>query len=158
MSKKPTVTFPEVGNDFFKTNGVDTRIFDPTPSLTRQEFMDECDINLLLARYEKHGTSINGLSNNLPPMYLDFTELPDSLLGYMEFMDKAQDAFMTLPATVRREFDNNAHLFCDFASDPGNLDQMREWGLAPPAKVPDAPKEPVPPPAPAPAPTSSSSS
>lgn len=157
MSKN-SPKFPDAYHDFAKTNGVDTRIFDVGESLTRQEFAEECDINSLMARYEKHGTGINHLVNTAAPMYLDFNELPDTLLGYMEFMDKAQNAFMTLPALVRREFDNNAHLFCDFAANPENLDQMREWGLAPPkepVKTPESPPAPAPAPAPAAAPAAS---
>lgn len=134
MTKKATFRSE---NDFYKTNGYDATIFDVGESLTRQEFAEECDINSLMARYEKHGTSINGLASNVAPSYIDFSSIPDTLLGYMQFMDDAQAAFMTLPAGVRREFDNSAHLFCDFASDPGNLDQMRAWGLAPPAPSPE---------------------
>jgi hypothetical protein len=70
------------------------------------------------------------------PVYYDFTEMPDTLLGYMQLMEQADNAFMTLPASVRREFDNDAAAFVDFASDPSNLEQMRDWGLAPPAPTP----------------------
>jgi hypothetical protein len=65
-------------------------------------------------------------------MYVDFTEMPTNLMDYMAFMDGAEKAFMSLPAVVRKEFDNSAVAFVDFASDPKNLDQMRGWGLAPP--------------------------
>jgi hypothetical protein len=58
----------------------------------------------------------------------------------MRQLDDAQAAFMRLPAKVRREFDNNAHWFVEFASDPSNLGQMQEWGLAP---VPEAPAVPA---------------
>lgn len=126
--------FPQAVHDFAKSNGVFTGTVNNEPSLTRQEFKDECDINSLMARYEGHVTG--GPGNLMPaePMYIDFANLPQDLMGYLAFMDDAQAAFMSLPAMVRREFDNSPHEFVAFASDPGNLDQMRTWGLAAPAK------------------------
>lgn len=100
--------------------------------MTRQEFKDECDINVLLAQYEKNGT--------LPPLrpgspqYLDVSEIPN-LQESLQLMREAEDAFMRLPASVRREFDNNAVEFVEFATDPANIGKLREWGLAPPAEV-----------------------
>lgn len=136
--------------EFYVNNGERGETFvDPKlPSLTRQEFAEECDINALMKRYEGH--AIGGPGNLAPaePMYVDFAELPQDLLGYMNFMEDAQRSFMTLPAHVRRDFDNNAYEFVAFASDPGNLEQMRSWGLAPPAKAPPLPREGVPQPPP----------
>ena len=137
MSKKST--FPTVVSDFYKSNGVDTVFNTVGPSLTRQEFAEECDINALMARYEGH--VIGGPGNMAPaePMYADFGNMPKTLLEYMDFMNMAEAEFMRLPAVVRREFDNSAHMFVEFASNPENLEQMRTWGLAPPAKAPEAP-------------------
>jgi hypothetical protein len=101
--------------------------------LTRQEFADECDINVLMATYERGG-ALNHF-NRLTPEFLDVTEVPD-LATALSYFDDAQRAFMSLSATVRREFDNDAVKFVDFAQDPSNLEKMREWGLAPPAAVP----------------------
>lgn len=146
-------TFPKVSNDFYKSNGVDTVFNTEGPSLTRQEFAEECDINVLMSKYDTHVIGGPGNLSPMEPMYADFTQVPDTLLGYMNFMDEAQRNFMSLPARVRREFDNNAHEFVAYASDPANLEQMRAWGLAPPAKPPEpAPvASPVPAPAPDPA-------
>jgi hypothetical protein len=131
--------YPQATYDFYKSNGSDTVVFNREPSLTRQEFAEECDINTLMKRYEGHGQTINYLLAQPAQggMYLDFAELPQDLMGYMQFMDKAKVAFMTLPAIVRKEFDNDPIMFCDFASDPENLEQMRAWDLAPKAKIPE---------------------
>lgn len=107
------------------------------PSMTRQEFADECDVNALMARYDKVGVW------PLPPvdkapMYLDLTEVPDNLLDVMNMMVDAEAAFMSLPAVVRRDFENDPMQFVAFASDPQNLEKMREYGLAPPPA--EAPK------------------
>lgn len=99
------------------------------PSLTRQEFADDCDINTLMAKYETTGT-INHF-NRQTPQYLDLGDVPD-LQTSLSILHDATAAFMQLPATVRREFDNDPVKFVQFAADEKNLDKMREWGLAAP--------------------------
>ncbi|AKI26921.1 internal scaffolding protein VP3 [Gokushovirinae Fen672_31] len=106
------------------------------PTLTRQEFAEECDVNAIMERYETTGVLPNVVGQ---PFYYDFTTLPTDMMSAMDVMRNATDAFYTLPAKVRKEFDNDAAAFVDFASDPDNLDQMRSWGLAPQAK----PEEPL---------------
>jgi len=106
------------------------------PSLTRQEFADECDINQIMLRFEKG--DVPGFEPRVP-MYVDLTVLPADLQSSLAVLDAAQASFMSLPASVRREFDNDPHLFVAFAQDPGNLEQMRTWGLSPPDQVPPAP-------------------
>lgn len=102
------------------------------PSLTRQEFADECDVNALMARYEKTGEMIPGRQMR-EPVYLDLSEVPD-LHTAMNVMRDAEAGFMSLPASVRRVFENDVMSFVKFAEDPENLEQMREWGLAKPAE------------------------
>lgn len=106
--------------------------------MCRQEFADECDINVLMATYEK--TGVLNHFNRATPQFLDVSEIPDLQLA-MEVLHNATDAFMTLPAVVRREFDNDAVKFVEYAQDPKNVERMREWGLARPAPVEDKPIE-----------------
>lgn len=120
-------------------------------TMTRQEFQQECDINYLIDRYEKVGVISH--MNPTPPQFLDVSEVPD-LLEAQRILAAAGEAFMTLPAKVRREFDNDATQFVMFAQDPANVGQMREWGLAAPEKAPEPPMRvevvnPAPPPDPA---------
>lgn len=123
-------------SDFRKSNGGDYVIRDWEPSLTRQEFADECDINTIMARYEAGGAISH--VNRAEPMYLDTTMYPD-LRGAMDLFREAALSFNALPAAVRKEFDNDPQLFVDFASDPANIGRMREWGLAPPEPTPEPP-------------------
>lgn len=152
MTKK--VPFPQALHDFEKGNGSVTLFVTVGPSLTRQEFVEECDINSIMKKYEGHahgGPNGLGFHPDVVRTYVDFAEAPQTLLEFMTFMNEAQSAFMTLPAAVRKEFDNDAPAFVDFASDPRNLEQMREWGLAPPAKPSEVPPVSPAPAAPAPA-------
>lgn len=132
-------TFPNATHDFHKSNGGEFGTVNREPSLTRAEFAEECDINQLMKRYDGHVTGGPGNLAPAVPIYLDWTEMPQDLMGYLNFIQAAEQSFMALPAVVRKEFDNSAIDFVAFASDPENLGQMREWGLAPPAKAPDAP-------------------
>lgn len=102
------------------------------PSLTRQEFAGECDINEIMKRNEP----VTNFFDRREPVYMDLTDMPTDLQGTLNLVIEAEQAFMRLNANIRREFNNDAVQFVEFASDPGNLDQMREWGLAPPAPTP----------------------
>ncbi|AXH74345.1 MAG: internal scaffolding protein [Microviridae sp.] len=133
--------------DFYKPHAHKEH-YDFGPSLTRQEFAEECDINVIMKRFENTGQLP---ANTREPVYMDLTDMPTDLMSSLEMLRAAEKAFMTLPAVVRKEFDNSPEMFVAFASDRGNLEQLREWGLAPAAEVLDAPKEPVPA-APVPAP------
>lgn len=142
MSDKPDL--PVAINDFYKVNAPSANYalcFDDVPSLTRQEFADECDINNIMRSYERTGV-INWFSQR-PPAFVDFTSVPTSLMEFMSQMHDAENAFMQLPADVRKMMDNDPVKFVDYAADPKNIDQMRAWGLAPqpvqePPVVPDS--------------------
>lgn len=102
------------------------------PSKTRQEFADECDINKIMERYDVSAGLIPFPDARQEPRYFDCSEVPD-LQSAMNGIMAAEEAFMTLPAKVRAEFENDPVRFVEFACDPENLDQMRDWKLAPPA-------------------------
>lgn len=108
------------------------------PSLTRQEFAAECDINNLMAQYEKTGMLPATTAGE--PRYLDVSDVPDLMQAHA-ILAEATSAFMLLPATVRRDFDNDPVKFISFAENPENLDKMREWKLAPPAPVEPPPQK-----------------
>lgn len=149
MSKVSKYHGAQAENDFHKSNGSSTTVYNTEPSLTRQEFAEECDINVLMARTNAFVVGGPGMMAPREPLYFDFADTPQDLMGYLEFIKEAEDKFMALPAQVRKEFDNSAVEFVAYASDPDNLEQMRSWGLAPPAKAPEKPAAVEPPSAPA---------
>lgn len=103
----------------FKTSG---------PSRTQQHFKQECDINQIMAKYEKTGT-VSHLAK-YQGQYGDFAIIPDFHTA-MDTMLAAQEMFMELPAKVRERFGNDAGEFVEFATKKENLDELREMGLAP---------------------------
>lgn len=131
----------EISSMYVQKDELDRRFYldcSNLPSLTRQEFAEDCDINILMSRYEKTGV-INHF-NNSTPQYLDITDLPD-LQGSLTILADAKTAFMRLPAVTRREFDNDPVKFVEFAGDAKNLDKLREWGLAAPLPVDPPPQK-----------------
>lgn len=118
-------------------------------SRTRQEFKKECDVNEIMRRFKVTGVMPVG---NATPRYLDCSAVPN-FQDAMQILIDAENAFMRLPALVRKEFDNDPQAFVAFAQDGANLGKLREWGLAEPEKAPDGPMKvevvnaPPPPPA-----------
>lgn len=98
------------------------------PSRTRQEFADECDINVLMQKFE--ATGVVSHVNERQPMYLDLSEGVPDLREALDTVRAATESFMSLPARARAEFDNDPVKFVEFAQDPANSEQMVKWGLA----------------------------
>ena len=98
------------------------------PSMAQQQFKEECDINNIMAKYQKSGLVTHVAKYQ--GKYDDFTVLPDFKTA-LDTMNEAQEMFLTIPSEIRREFDNDPGKFVEFATDPDNLDELREMGLAP---------------------------
>lgn len=143
----------------------DTAKYDPgvdcsvEPSLTKQEFRDECDINVLMARYEKTGIPPDHFASGTP-RYGDFTDVPD-YHSAMNTVIQAQTLFEALPARVRERFGNDPAQMLDFLRDPENKAEAIELGLVDRPADPEPPTrvevvQPAEPPAPPPQPPAAS--
>lgn len=130
----------------------DVPYVDHEPSLTRQEFAAECEINNIMKNYEATGIIPTSYRE---PIYWDADQVPANLQEAMSAMMYANDLFMQLGAPIRREFEDDAVKFVEFASNPDNKAKLKEWGLTAPEKLPDAPirVEVVAPPTPPPGPS-----
>lgn len=102
-------------------------------SRTQQNLKDECDVNIIMKKYQKTGVLTH--VREKAGQYGDFSEVPDYKAGIERIM--AADAlFAELPAKIRDRFSNDPSEFIEFASNPENLDEMRTLGLAPAKQVP----------------------
>lgn len=137
MSKAFTRQGGSLSSMYVEHDPVDVR-FDE-PSRTRQEFADECDINVLMRKFEATGTVSH--VNPVQPYYADVGDGVPDLRAALDIVREANVAFMSLPARARAEFDNDPVKFVEFAGDPANLERMREWGLAPPPQVEPPPQK-----------------
>ncbi|AXH77007.1 MAG: internal scaffolding protein [Microviridae sp.] len=104
------------------------------PSRTRQEFADECDINVLMRKFEATGVVSHVADRE--PMYLDLSDGVPDLARALDIVREATTSFMSLPARARAEFDNDPVKFVAFCQNPDNGDKLVEWGLAVPRDVP----------------------
>jgi phage internal scaffolding protein len=95
------------------------------PSLAKQSFRDECDINNILRQFNVTGQLPLG---SVQPQYGDFSGITDYQSALNAVME-AQDSFLALPAKIRARFDNDPALFVEFASDEANKDEMKAMGL-----------------------------
>ena len=109
----------------FDENSLNTGIEFTEPSLTKQSFRDECDINNILRQFNVTGQLPVG---SVQPQYGDFSGITDYQSALNAVM-AAQDCFLQLPAKLRARFDNDPALFVEFASDEANKDEMKALGL-----------------------------
>lgn len=96
------------------------------PGLTKQEFKDACDINKIIAKYEKTGM-IEALSNG-EPFYGDVSNIK----GYQEAVEKVQEAqelFYKMSPVIREKFDNDPEKMINFLDDKKNYDEALKLGM-----------------------------
>ena len=120
---------------------LDTSAFN---SRTKQAFQKECDINTIMVKYQN--TGLVGHNNAVNGRYGDFV----SDLDYHSAMNDviaADEAFASLPSSIRSRFENDPAQFLAFVHDENNIDEMKKMGLLPP----DDPAPADPPPLSAPA-------
>lgn len=95
------------------------------PSLTKQTFKDQCDINRVLDR-AKTGAGLSHLAN-YGGLYGDFSNWDERTYEDMQSeMARGVSIFNDLPAELRQEFDNNPGKFFGFVNDPANQERLEE--------------------------------
>lgn len=100
------------------------------PSLTVQEQKEEADINNIVKAF--------GVTGRLPqgvrvPTYGDFTGA-DDYQSALEAIIEAEKAFSAMPSELRNRLDNDPQKFLEFCENSENLEELRKYGLAPPAE------------------------
>lgn len=108
----------------------------PEPTLAKQAFAEEVDINTIVKRF--------GLTGELPegvraPMYGDFTGVPLDYHTAANLIAQANEAFDAMPAEVRARFQNDPAQFADFFNDEKNREEAVRLGLVVPAPKVEAP-------------------
>lgn len=113
------------------------------PSMTKQEFKKECDINNVIKSYSQTGMVSHISAKAQMGAYQD---LPDSLdfQDSLHIIKQAETAFMSLPAKTRERFNNEPAQFLAFVNDPKNGDELIKLGLRTPPPVVSSPAPPAP--------------
>lgn len=115
--------------------------------MTRQSMQDECDINRIVARYEKTGMITHVVRES--GVFADVSDVGDYREA-IERVRRADEFFMRLPPLVRLEFGNDPAAFLDYVSKPENRADLESRGIlekapappgasAPAAVVPETP-------------------
>lgn len=113
---------------------------------TKQSFKAECDINNIMAKYQR--TGVLDFAAKREPQYGDCTGI--EFQAGMEMISRARTMFEELPSSIRARFENNPVEFLNFVQNPENREEAKELGLLKP-DAPQAPLLPAPPPKDAPA-------
>lgn len=106
--------------------------FDPDENQAKQSFKDECDINKIMARFQK--TGILDHYTKHAPQYMDIPAI-----DYHEALNiiaTAESMFEELPSEARKKFDNDPEKFLEFVQNPANAEQLADLGLA--NRIPEA--------------------
>ena len=114
-------------------------------SLSQESKVEQChrgatDINKIMARFHRSGLLPQKRESGF---YGDFTSVSD-YQSALASCALAQRNFMSLPSSVRKEFNNDPVLLFAFLQDENNLDRAVELGLISRPVVPDT-ETPVPP-------------
>jgi phage internal scaffolding protein len=105
------------------------------PSRTKQSFMDECDINVIMAQYQQ--TGVIDFVTKHPPQFIDCTGADFDKAAYT--VAAAQSLFNDLPSALRNRFENDPAQFLDFVHDESNKEEAQALGLLKPAAPAAAP-------------------
>lgn len=96
------------------------------PGLTDQSFKKMCDINQIVATYQKTGMFPNFKARE--PRYVDNTQVRPFLEAF-DIVKEAKALFMELPAVVRKAMDNNPANFETFIRDEKNTEFLFQHGV-----------------------------
>lgn len=101
-------------------------------SLTKQSFKAECNINNIMAKFQKSGAITHYAAH--APTYGDCT--PIELLDAQLIISHANEMFDDLPSAIRKRFHNNPEEFLEFVQNEDNQDEMVKLGLKAKPKAP----------------------
>lgn len=96
------------------------------PSRAVQSQRDQADINVIVRRFGVTGVASQSLKIPLKDQFLEVGSYHEA----MNLLRETKDAFLKVPAAIRSRFSNDPSKFVDFCSDPANIQELRELGLA----------------------------
>lgn len=104
--------------------------FSDAPSMTRQEFADEANVNNLLKRYAQTGSFYDPTKPHSArqPLFGDFSKYNDFTV-YQNLVIEARDRFDSLPVEIREKFNYDPAKLLDFLADEKNRDEAIKLNL-----------------------------
>lgn len=92
----------------------------------KQSMRDECDINLIMAKYLKTGAVEHFAKHGGDYGFASSISFHEA----MNVVTKADQMFIALPSDLRRRFGGDPGVFLEFVQDESNLEEMVKLGLA----------------------------
>lgn len=125
LKKRPPILDREIRSAYSQSHRVSAVNNDP--SMTKQSFKKESDINNIMSQYEKTGIMTN--INTADPQYgfvpdFDFAEA-------IQLIETARESFLLVDSDIRKRFNNDPVQFTEFVTDPQNTEELRQLGLLP---------------------------
>uniref|UniRef100_A0AAU8B267 Internal scaffolding protein n=1 Tax=Dulem virus 159 TaxID=3145636 RepID=A0AAU8B267_9VIRU len=124
-----------------------------TPSLTRQEFKEDCEISSIIERFKStgmtHDPSFIAGKTRQTPFFADLTQVPD-YQSALHIVETAKEQFANLPSSLRARFNNDPAQLLAFVANPQFKEEAQQLGLlkkeagagtAVPANAPAAPTQ-----------------
>jgi len=125
---------------------VAVHVFFPEQGRTKQSFKAECDVNNIVAKYQR--TGILAFNEKHEARYFDTTGI--EFAHAMQVVAEGNQMFADLPSSMRKRFHNDPVAFMEFVHNPANFDEGVKLGIfdAPKGSTPSepvtAPSSPVP--------------
>lgn len=96
------------------------------PSMTKQEFKKDCDVNLIVKKFVK-----TGLIDHVSKYQGTYEDLPSGVDFHaaVELVNQGSEAFKDLPAEVRSKFVNDPERFLTWIENPDNRNEAAHLGL-----------------------------
>ena len=96
-----------------------------SPSATIQEYADDLDINNIVRKHQLTGVP-------LPSIDTGIYGIDATVQDYVQKFQTAKDNFMTLPAHLRAQFNNDVQQFSDYLSTSSDVEiasTLKKYGL-----------------------------
>ena len=98
------------------------------PTMTKKSMAEQLDVNNIVKKYNQ--TGVLQKMTQFEGVYGEFDSM--DMRDAINKVERATELFMEVPSEIRGKFENDAGAFIDYATNPQNIDQMRDWGLAEP--------------------------
>ena len=98
-------------------------------SKTQQHFKKEANINCIMRKYSKSGLLTDPtVIPTRTPKFDDYSNVKD-FHAMQNMILEIQSYFDSLPADIRRKFDNDPHIMQEWIINPDNKDEAIKLGL-----------------------------
>lgn len=108
-----------------KNGTISVETINTEPTLTQQQFKEQCDINNIIKQYAQTGEL--PLSKKVG-QFLDVSNVQDYQTA-LNTVYEAQHAFDALPSNIRSRFENDPNQLIAFIEDDANHEEALQLGL-----------------------------